>query len=519
MSANSSPNPGGPATRDLVAWLANPTTYEPRPASVEHRETHISHVFLAGDRVYKLKKPVRFEFLDYSTLERRRVACEAEVRLNRRMAPGVYDGVTPITRRGEGWEFAGEGPIVDYVVVMRRLDLERGLDQLIEHGTLQPAEIERLANQLSEVYCSRPPLSISGAEYRASYERRVQANADDLLGLVGAEDVALRVHQAQLAQLLLHAEQFDARVAEGRIIDGHGDLRPEHIILPRDSAAPLQVFDCVEFNEEFRTIDVVDELCFLAAECERLGAGAVGATVLETYYERSGDHPAPAVVKFYESYRATVRAKVAVLRAAQLPSEGANQAKREGAADLKLADRYAAEFHEPLCVVVSGASGVGKSTLASQLAKRLRLVWLRTDEIRGEMSAPLSERYSNAARNAVYEELFRRAADRLAARTSVVLDGTFLQAAQIEQASQIAGQFGARFRVLRCTCPPEVARERIAARAEEGADPSEADPALHDRQLAGAEILSDDVPFALVDTTVPPAEQFAAALELLRPSP
>ena len=503
-------------SHDLVAWLSTPGAYSPRPARIEHRETHISHVFLAGERVYKLKKPVRFEFVDYSTPSLRRAACEAEVRLNRRTAPGVYEGVVPVVRRGDSWCIGGDGAPVDYLVVMRRLDLDRGLDRLIAGGTLTSHDVARLAARLAELYAERPRLPIDADGYRASYERRVQANADDLIGLPAAEAASLRVHQAQLAQLLLRPERFDARVSAGRIIDGHGDLRPEHIILPTDADAPLQIFDCVEFNAEFRSIDVVDELCFLAAECRRLGAEQVGAAVLDAYYRKSGDRPDPAIVRFYESYRATVRAKVAHLRAAQLQGAEAEPVRAEAARDLQLADDYAREIHQPLCIVVSGASGVGKSTLAAILSRRLRLEWLRTDVIRREFPRDDHDRYSEASRAAVYDELVRRAAALFADRVGVVLDGTFLRAQHIEQAASMARAHGAELHVLRCYCRPEIARNRIAARAARGDDLSEAAPELHARQLAGAKEPPTGVDVTKIDAETSPDQQAEAVWAALR---
>jgi uncharacterized protein len=489
------PRDAEPATRDLTAWLLQPETYSHGPARVEHVETHISHVFLTGELVYKLKKPVRYDFLDFTTLAAREEACREELRLNRRLAPDAYLAVVPVLRT-DGGEFRLGGehehgqdePIVDWLVKMRRLPTEQSLEALAQSGELRPADIDRLADTLAGFYASLDRLPISPDEYRARTLAHVRGNRQALLEtgeLFGAETgegaspaaVIRRVSGFQLTLLHCAPELFDERVRAGKVVDGHGDLRPEHICL----ADPVAIFDCIEFSADFRRIDVADELAFLAAECDFLGVPWVGPQILKRYQEQSGDEVPTVLLDFYKTYRACVRAKVAALRAKQL--EGATQSKAiaEAARHLKLADGYAAPRLAPLVVAVGGLAGTGKSTLAAAIAETFGAELLRTDTIREELFGKSTQgtavdagMYRPEARQQVYDELFARGAAWQSAGVSVVLDGTFSTVDSVQHTRSVAKHPRAVFLAVECVCPPEVARERIERRLAEGRDASEA---------------------------------------------
>jgi len=475
----------------LVEWLSQPASYPERPATVEIAETHISWVFLTPDLVYKLKKPVRFEFLDFSTPDNRKVACDEELRLNRRMAPGVYLQVRPV-RAGcaSRFSFDGDGPAVDWLVQMKRLPAKQMLDERIRRQTLSAAEIERLAQMLAQFYSRAAPVAISPDEYRSAYEQRVVSTAKELSDPRHALD-AVRVERVNTAQqrfLWLSAAALHERAAGGHVIEGHGDLRPEHVCL----IDPPAVFDCIEFNAAFRRIDVADELSFLAMECDRLERPDVGQAVLDRWTRVSNDQPSPALLSFYKAYRASVRSKVAALRAAEHVGQQQESDRHEARDYLALADRYVAALPRPPLVLVRGISGAGKSTLAGSLVERLGARWLRTDEIRQEVVGHLAaeERYRPENRAAVYDGVFRRADDLLQKGLMVLLDGTFLDRVQRRRAGELAAARGVGCLQLHCTVSPEIARQRIAARLAKGADSSEATPALVDRQLA--ELEADD---------------------------
>lgn len=292
-------------------FLGRPDTYPEAPTWVARVETHMSWVFLTDPHVYKLKKPVRYPYLDFSTVEARRQDCELEVQLNRRLAADVYLGVIPLVRDAAGsLRLVGAGEPVDWLVQMRRLPAERMLDSLLRSGAVEQAEIIRLARRLARFYAQAAAEDVTPAAYRQGLAGRIEDNLREL----GSPEFGLdpgqmqRLAGLQLSFLRRHADQFDSRVRQCRIVEGHGDLRPEHVCL---LAQPV-VIDCLEFNREFRILDTVDELGYLALECERLHAPQVGRWLLESYREASGDAPPDTLIHFYQSCRAVLRAKLAV---------------------------------------------------------------------------------------------------------------------------------------------------------------------------------------------------------------
>jgi aminoglycoside phosphotransferase family enzyme/predicted kinase len=528
-----------PGLEELTQFLLRPESYPAdhfppgKPRRVELVETHISRVFFAGDRVYKLKKPVKFEFLDFSTLDRRREACRDEVRLNRRMAGDVYLGLAPIAREPQGTlairaaddpnssnsdSAEGHSEAIEWLVVMRRLSAERMLDRMIEADALNGNHIAELARHLGLYYAGRRPVESSPDEYHAAVLSHVRANRADLLDAAppAERNRIAKIHAAQLQLLVRKRSHFEARVKAGRVIDGHGDLRPEHICLE----SPPVVYDCVEFSAEFRRIDVADELTFLEMECAKLGRRDVGQAVFDAYVAASGDQVPDALRAFYESYRACVRAKVAALRLKQLAADENSGALAELHRDLDLAEATLPRFHKPTLYVMRGLSGTGKSTVASALAELLGIEQLRTDAIRRELFGASRQpqafgggNYQPAQKRQVYKEMLRRARQSLLRGMSIVADGAFLEAEALQQARDAATAAEAELLVVECRCPIDTAKARIAARLAEGRDPSEARPEIVDQQAAAACELPPDMAVVEIDTTKKDlGEQLAEAL-------
>jgi len=497
----------------LVSFLQSPATYPDHPSQVECIETHISWVFRTPHYVYKLKKTVQYPFLDFSKLPQREWACREELRLNRRMAANVYLDVMPITSDGKSLHLNGRGTVVDWVVRMRRLQDEQNLCNRLNAGRVSTRDIDGLAAFLAEFYRGQPPIAVQVEDYRRTLNRLVCENRDELSA--GGHQLPRltveRIHTAQLQLLHLAPELFDVRVLDGRIIDGHGDLRPEHIYL---NGSPL-VIDCVEFNSELRRIDVVDELAYLAMECDYLNAPALGEAVLKRYFKLSADRPPRVLVPFYKAYRASVRAKVSALRETQAMYDASaacrdTAARQHGNAEmyLDLADRYAAHIGRPLMIVVCGVSGTGKTTIAQELQEFLSCRHLQTDEIRRRIFPSPSKPaafdagiYQAEHRDAVYEEMFRLAEEYLRDGLSVILDGTFLVAALRTRAAAIAATHGAGLFVLRCEASRSSACRRIAQRASAGGALSDARPEFYDKQLAAWQEDTAPLPGLCVDTS------------------
>jgi aminoglycoside phosphotransferase family enzyme len=305
-----------PSLAAKVEFLARPAAYPERPAQVEAVETHMSWVFLADGWVYKLKKPVRYDFLDFSTLAARRRCCEEEVRLNRRLAPEVYLGtvVLALGPRGElGLDGAGE--VVDWLVKMRRLPAARSLPAVVAGGALRSADLTALGSRLADFYRRCPPADLAPADYLRRQRADVEANRRELAAPGSGLPPALvgGLAAAQVVFLERHAELVGDRVRAGRVVEGHGDLRPEHVFLLE--TGPV-VIDCIEFNREFRMVDWADELAYLGMECARLGARAAGERVLDVCAEALGDRPAAELLRFYAGRRACLRAKICLWHSA-----------------------------------------------------------------------------------------------------------------------------------------------------------------------------------------------------------
>lgn len=300
-----------PQIEEKVDFLRRADVYPEPTGRVDVKETHMSWVFLTDNHAYKLKKPVRSAFLDYSTPEARRRTCEAEVKLNRRLAANVYCGIVPLTLTvGGAMRLGGEGEAIDWLVKMWRLPESRMLDHAIAAKTVAKDDARRVGALLAHFYSTAPVAAMSRAEYRRQMAAEIRNNYQELsrpeLSLPGEWLDATTT--AQWNMLQNEPGLFDERVAAQRIVEAHGDLRPEHICL----GPPPVVIDCLEFSRALRVLDAASEIAFLWLECERLGAPEVGRMIFASYCDGSGDRPPAALMKFYVSYHACVRAKVAV---------------------------------------------------------------------------------------------------------------------------------------------------------------------------------------------------------------
>jgi aminoglycoside phosphotransferase family enzyme len=293
-----------------VAFLGSSAAYRNTVAQVSRKETHMSWVFLAGDTVYKLKKPVRFPYLDFSTLDRRKQACLAELTVNRRLAPGIYRGVVPLTVSSGGLAIAGDGVIVDWLVVMRRLADEDMLDRKLTSGHLEVRDLDRLAATLARFYRHAARVPVSPAVHLSRWRAKLAENRQALFaGRFGLDAGELSfIDRAQRMFLHRNADRLRRRVIEHAIVDGHGDLRPEHISL----ASPIAIIDGLEFNPAFRVCDPFDELASLAVECEHAGAGWVGRYLIRRTGRLLRESPGDDLLAFYGCYRATLRARLSI---------------------------------------------------------------------------------------------------------------------------------------------------------------------------------------------------------------
>jgi uncharacterized protein len=463
--------------REAIAFLTRPETHGAVP--VERIDTHCSILVLAGDRAYKLKRAVRFSYLDYSTVALRERACRAELALNRRTAPGLYLAVSAIARAPDGsLAFDGPGEILDWVVVMRRFD-EAGLfDRLADAGRLTPVLMRELADHIADFHDAAE--IDRGAGGRAGMARVVAGNAENLAlhappldprsvaGLIERTDRAL----AAVGALL------DRRRAAGRVRLCHGDLHLRNICLV-DGRPTL--FDCIEFSRELAAIDLLYDLGFLLMDLERRGLRPLGNIVFNRYFDRTGEGgEALAALPLFLSVRAGVRAHVeATAGAAQ--TDRAEAAKRAAAARayLELASALL-EPAPPWLVAVGGLSGTGKSTLAQGLARDLgrapgaRL--LRSDVLRKRLMGVAPETrlspsaYAEPVTARVYAALAEEARATLAAGQSVILDAVFVRAEERAAVAALSRAAGIPFAGLWLAADPAALEARIAARGKDASD-------------------------------------------------
>jgi aminoglycoside phosphotransferase family enzyme/adenylate kinase family enzyme len=461
--------------------MREPAFYPEAPAQVEFCETHISCVFLVGDYVYKIKKPVRFPFIDTNTLDKRYLLCEQEVRLNSRLSPQLYLGVWSILRGADGLLQLGskvemaQDDAVEYAVKMRRLPKHRMLDYLVANHAVDRSLIRAIAAKISEFHASAS--SEHGWRYGCS-----SALAQGIEGELGEISIfqsdTLTAGQYSAIEKFLHrfirdrGADIDRRARSGRVCEGHGDLRAEHICF---DGTQILVIDCVEFNERLRYGDVAAEIAFLAMDLERLGAASLADEFMSAYIAISGDWEIPRLIPFYICYRACVRGKVESLRGQEeeLDTAQRDHARRLAGQYFTLAAAYA-EVAQPALVVVCGLSGTGKSTLARKLELRTGFARLNSDEVRKQLAgvavgerraeAHSSGLYSDEFTKITYDKLLQQAEESLRDQVGVLLDATFKRRSDRERAVALSRRMGVPILFLECIADHEVVQRRLRHR-------------------------------------------------------
>jgi aminoglycoside phosphotransferase family enzyme/predicted kinase len=447
---------------------------------MELRETHISWVFLGERDVFKLKKPVSLGFLDFSTREKRRLACEAEVHLNRRLAPDIYRGVVPVTLdRGGRHRFGGKGEPVDWVVVMKRLPDSDRSDVRLARGELSGRDVERIAERIARFHREVGPSETASAFGTVEAIRfNVVENFEQTRSTLGKFLEPEQVRELEEWQLGFLSEQgalFAERRDRGRIRDGHGDLRLEHVYL--GDGSEIEILDCIEFNDRFRYADVCADVVFLAMDLAWHGRVDLAERFLARYAREESDYDLYRVVDFYESYRAFVRGKIASMRA--FDESASLEARERAAAEAR---RYfllaLASEREPLVpprlIAVGGLIASGKSTLADALSEGIAAPVVDADRTRKSLAGvgpedPLPEKpwqgfYSPELTARVYDEMFRRASAVLSSGRPVILDASFRARSHREQLRRLARENGIPFTFIECRAPEDVCRKRLRKR-------------------------------------------------------
>ncbi|VAW37623.1 FIG00677737: hypothetical protein [hydrothermal vent metagenome] len=515
----------------LVDALLRGSAYPDSPETVSLVQTHISYVFIlsgadssAQEYVYKIKKPVDFGFLDFSTLERRRFFCLEEVRLNRRLAPDIYLGVVPIFKedkkedKGEGEVyrvgevFIDEGAaecaaaaaagsvVVEYGVKMRRIAPETILDEMLRRERATEETMRRVARAIAAFHQKATPVR------RADQVDTIACNIMDNLSRIEAfaGDVPrATITRRRLEELREFSERFlaenrtllEERVREGFIRDCHGDMHVDHVVVTERVA----IFDCIEFSERLRLCDTVADAGFLSMDLEYLGRGDL-AKVFEAEYKKASGDPAPAALwNFYKCYRAVVRGKVATLKSigSDIDEIERGQAIRDAIEHFHLAGLYAKGGGRPVLIVVSGLTATGKSTLVGVLKGTGGMKVISTDAVRRDIfGIPCGEHrrggfgkdlYSEEAVVKVYEAVFKEAERCLGAGRSVILDATFSKKRYIGRARAIAEECNALCFIVECVAGEAAVRERMEKRSKEKDSLSDATYEVYKKMKEGFE--------------------------------
>ena len=477
------------AEAELLELLSDPRTYELPGETIHRIDTHAGRVFLAGERAYKVKRPVRYRYLDFSTPEARQRALAAELMLNRRTAAKIYERLVPITRDGQGkLRLSGDGKAVDWVLVMRRFDQAALLDRQAHAGTLDGAMIDALARAIRHLHDQAAPIELAPAEASARVRAVAEENFADFATRpdLFEPDVVAAYENALGNRLEKDGKLIEARAAEGFVRHCHGDLHLGNICLYEGRPT---LFDCLEFDARLAEIDPFYDLAFLLMDLEEHGLRDLSNRLLSSYLRDPSDLDALALLPLYLSQRAAIRAKVRAAAAALVDDPGARRALEREALDyFAMAQQYL-DPPAGLLLAVGGLSGSGKSSLAHLVAPYIGpapgAVHIRSDKLRkdrfgvAETTRLPPEAYEPAVSEAVYEALFDQCARALAAGHGVVADATFIYEEGRRRLAKLAADKGMGFLGVWLEAPLDTLVDRVAGRR---ADASDADAAVVRRQ-------------------------------------
>lgn len=488
--------------RQLIAALARALSGDAGPAGVRVLETHISSVLLTGIHAYKLKKPVALGFCDFTTLAARKFFCAQELRLNRRLAPSLYLAVVPIAGSLAAPIVGGTGEAIDYAVQMREFPQEALLSRVLARGALGPTDIDALAEEVARFHARidvAPAATPFGTPDRiALYARQNFAQLDGVPGAARRRALSALALWTE-RELAARAPAIRKRRQDGFVRECHGDLHLGNIAQIDGRSV---IFDCIEFNDDLRYIDVMSEIAFTTMDLADRGRPDLARRFLNAYLERTGDYPGLAVLRLYLVYRAMVRAKIAHVRALQVAAEPSRATLDAECRGYVVQARRYARRTRPLLVLMHGYSGSGKSTLAQSLQEAIDSVRIRTDAERKRMqglardartgSAVSRGLYSAAATQQTYERVRELAGNALDAGFSAIVDGTFLRRAQRDLLRALAVDRHVPLVIVDVTADAGAVRERLAHRALNANDPSEAGVEVLWHQLRTHEPLAPD---------------------------
>jgi len=465
-----------PELPPYVKALLNPLTYPEQPAAVELRQTQMSFIFLTGSHAYKTKKPVNLGYLDYTTLEKRGYFCRQELELNRRLSPGAYIAVMPITQSPAGIQLDGKGEIIEYTVKMKQLPGDRMMDVLLPQYRVTPAMLEKVAALMSDFHsraATDPRISAFGSleGIRTNNDENF-SQTEKYIGTLITQKSHRLIKEYTDSFISNNGALFDRRVEQGRIRDCHGDLHCAHVCFADD----IYIYDCIEFNERFRYCDTASEIAFLAMDMDRYGRADLSTAFVQSYIKASGDKEMATLLDFYKCYRACVRGKVACFKYDDPLLKDKDAIAREAALYFNLAHKYA--YRKPMVIIVTGLIGTGKTTAAGRIGQGLGYTILSSDVIRKELAGvPAGERhyddfssgiYSPEFTRKTYAELLKRTRALLQNGQSVIMDASFKKREDRMAARGLAIESNAGFLAVECVADEGTIQRRLERRKRAG---------------------------------------------------
>lgn len=464
---------------EVIQSMQRPEAY-PHAVSlpVEVVQTQMSVVFLTGEYAYKLKKPVNFGYLDYSTLELRHTLCLREIDLNKRLCPDYYIAVVPINDSSGKIAVAGPGTTVEYAVKMRQLPRDRMMDALLPAGGVTPEMVREVALKLADFHsmAETGPYINSFGELRSVMVNTEEnfSQTEEYIGRSITREQFSRIKNYSNSFLRSHGELLHQRIERGRIRDCHGDLHAAHVCFTKDG---ICIYDCIEFNDRFRYADVASEVAFLAMDLDRHGRKDLSRDFVAVYVEASRDDTLHVVLPFYKCYRAYVRGKVESFKVgdAYLSADNKEQALKNAKRYFDLAFAYASK--PPTLIIMAGLAGTGKTTVAQSLAQALGAIVVSSDVVRKKLAGipPVEHRYEGFQRGIytpeftrnTYDALFGEARATLEHGESAILDASFQKAADRKRARDLAVALSARFLAIECVLPESEAKRRLDRRLDQ----------------------------------------------------
>jgi uncharacterized protein len=464
----------------LFQAMEKPNFY-PHPVSrIEQRETHISKVFLTGEYVYKIKKPINLGFLDFTTLEKRRYYCRQEVILNRRLTHSVYLDVVTISFENGKYYLSDSDNPVECAVKMRQLSDNRSMVNLLKKTKIDKKNIEDLALILANFYSQSPS---SEQIHSSGAWKNIQENCEEnfkqtmsFAGEILDKRIFQIIQSASLSFLRRRKELFDNRSESGKIRDCHGDLRTGHIYFADDG---IQIIDCIEFNDRFRYHDIASDIAFLAMDLDYEGFPQIASHFLNAYVKYSNDQDVFVLIDFYKCYRAFVRCKVNCMRLQEgsLGEQNKRKLLKETIKYLNLAYQYAVKFTRPTLWVVCGMPGSGKSTISNELSRVFGIKTLNSDVIRRELfgmnpgnpsDVPFEEGiYSKNASGLTYGKLLLLAQEEIEKGNSVILDATYANEHHRDEVLRMASDNDVNIIFVECVLKEKLLKERLSNRKTE----------------------------------------------------